>query len=66
MENQIHNLNKKVIGDYETIGMYQRLLRNGNVSDTTKQQMIECLSLLSQTNGKVSKEAEMLLEQLNK
>ena len=31
MENEIHNPNKKVIGDYETIGMYKRLLRKGVV-----------------------------------
>ena len=58
------NSNKKVISDYDTLRMYQQLLRDGNVSDQTKQQMIDTLSLLSQTNGKISKQSEMLLEKI--
>jgi hypothetical protein len=59
-----HNPNKKVISDCDTLRMYQQFLRNGDVSEKTKQQMIETLSLLCQTNGKVSKLSEMLLEQI--
>jgi hypothetical protein len=44
--------------------MYQQFLRDGNVSDKTKQQMVETLSLLSQTKGKISKLSEILLENL--
>jgi hypothetical protein len=61
-----HNPNKKIISDYDTIRMYQQFLRDGNVSDKTKQQMVETLSLLSQTKGKISKQSETLLNQLNK
>jgi hypothetical protein len=43
--------NRKDISDYETIKLYQQLLRDGNVSDKKRQTMVETLSLLSQTNG---------------
>ena len=59
-----HNPNKKVISDCDTLRMYQQFLRDGNVSEKTKQQMIETLFLLSQTNGKFSKKSEILLEQI--
>jgi hypothetical protein len=59
-----HDSKNKVISDYDTIRMYQQFLRDGNVSDKTKQQMVETLSLLSQTKGKISKLSEILLENL--
>jgi hypothetical protein len=59
-----HNPNKKVISDCDTLRMYQQFLRNGDVSEKTKQQMIKTLFLVSQTNGKTSKQSEILLKQL--
>jgi hypothetical protein len=60
----LQNSNKKVISEYDTLRMYQQLLRDGNVSDQSIQQIVDTLSLLSQTNGNISKQSEMLLEKI--